>query len=56
MDKTERIHKLNRDIIDLLLKRNKLARYNSNWPEEEKIYKQIEELERQIKQIEAEDA
>lgn len=54
MTKQDRIDKLNREIVALIIRANKLARRSGNWSEEEKLYAERDKLEKQIKQIEAE--
>lgn len=51
--KNERIEQINLQIIALMLRRRKAERYK-DWTEEESLEKQILELEKKIKLIEAE--
>ena len=55
MSKSERIEQINKQIVLLLLDRARAQR-RQHWTHEESIWKQIEQFENQIKQIEAEDA
>lgn len=54
MTKADRIEQINQQIVQLIIKANRLARYTGNWTEEEKLLKQREELDKQIKKIEQE--
>ena len=51
-DREQQIEQINLKIVALILER-KQAQRRGTWAQEEAIYKQIAELESQIKQIEA---
>jgi hypothetical protein len=52
-ERSDKINKINQQIVALMLERKQAERHGA-WAQEEAIYKQIEALEKQIKKIEAE--
>jgi hypothetical protein len=52
-ERRDRIEKINQQIVQLMLKRKQAERHNQ-WAQEEVIWNQIAELEKQIKRIEQE--